>query len=75
VKKLAIAFAALALFGSAAQAESKQKMVGNWMVTTQEDAFDKGGTYTSSLEVPALYSVSVVCRRPRVLGSCCPTTN
>ena len=44
MKKLAIALAAMALFGSVAQAETKQKMVGNWMVQTQEDAFDKGGT-------------------------------
>jgi hypothetical protein len=45
VKKLAIACAALTLFGSAAQAESKQKVVGNWMVSSEDDAFDKGGLY------------------------------
>jgi hypothetical protein len=44
VKKLAMTLAAMALFGSGAQAETKQKMVGNWMVTTSEDAFDKGGS-------------------------------
>jgi hypothetical protein len=46
VKKLMIACAAMALLGSAAHAELKQKMVGNWMVRSQDHAFDKGGTYT-----------------------------
>lgn len=45
MKKLAIAFAAMALFGSAAQAEPKQKLVGAWVVSSQDDAFDKGGMY------------------------------
>ena len=46
MKKLAMTLAALALFGSAAQAETKHKMVGNWLVSSQDDAFDKGGTYS-----------------------------
>jgi hypothetical protein len=53
VKKLAMTLAAMALFGSAAQAETKQKMVGSWMVHTQEDAFDKGGTHVMFTGIPS----------------------
>ncbi|SHG79165.1 hypothetical protein [Bradyrhizobium erythrophlei] len=45
MKKLAIAFAALALFGSAAQAESNTRVVGDWIVKSEDDAFGKGGIY------------------------------
>jgi hypothetical protein len=34
----------MAIFGSAAHAELKEKMVGSWMVQSQDDAFDNGGT-------------------------------
>jgi hypothetical protein len=34
----------MALFGSAAHAEMKEKMMGVWMVQSQDDAFDMGGT-------------------------------
>jgi hypothetical protein len=44
VKKFVIALA-MATLGTVVQAETKQKMVGNWVVQTQEDAFDKGGSY------------------------------
>jgi hypothetical protein len=35
----------MAALGTAAQAETKQKMIGSWVVQTQEDAFDSGGSY------------------------------
>jgi hypothetical protein len=45
VKKLVIACAAMALFGSAAHAEPKLKMVEEWAVSSQHNAFNKGGIY------------------------------
>jgi hypothetical protein len=55
VKKLVIACAALALFRSAAQAEDKINMVGDWMVRSQEDPFDKGGDATMSIGAGSFY--------------------
>jgi hypothetical protein len=62
VKKIVIACAAMALFGSAAQAAEQTTAVGDWVVTSVDSAFDDGGNAAIIAGIPGFF-FAVRCQR------------